>query len=188
MEWFVQSMKWFIRRMSFLICPRPSTWFALKIVESLLESTKKEQLQTNNYKCWISQIFHFLWAFFNALKDFPINKFRSRERRKLHFRESNFTDFLEVYIRQLNHCIRYFQMLPKPLTSYNVWLKYQLVILGLDRKSVTDITDHRLLPVKLWMNMIAEAGVPLYLVAFIVKWSVAQIRGESRWVRRERCF
>ena len=38
-------------------------------LESVLESTKKEQLQTDNYNCQISQIFLFSRAFFNALKD-----------------------------------------------------------------------------------------------------------------------
>ena len=38
-------------------------------LESVLESTKKEQLQTDNYNCQISQIFLFSRPFFNALKD-----------------------------------------------------------------------------------------------------------------------
>ena len=63
----------------------------------------------------------------------PVTQFRFRERRKLHFRESSFTNFpgggggegmppdapapavRTVHVRQLNHCIRYFQMLPKTL-------------------------------------------------------------------------
>ena len=68
----------------------------------------------------------------------PVTQLRSRERRKLHFRGSNFTNFQgghdpnparssclqhsmftpaarTVHVRQLNHCIRYFQMLPKTL-------------------------------------------------------------------------
>lgn len=47
-------------------------------------------LQTYNYNCQISQIFHFLWALFNAFKDLLL---QFRERRKLHFRETNFTNF-----------------------------------------------------------------------------------------------
>ena len=69
----------------------------------------------------------------------PVTQFRSRERGKLHLRESNFTNFLgggmppdppsppgvrsagqlarTVHVRQLNHCIRYFQMLPKTLVG-----------------------------------------------------------------------
>ena len=70
----------------------------------------------------------------------PVTQFWSRERRKLHFRESNFTNYRgeggispdpprslcllhstftpaarKVHIRQLNHFIWYFQMLPKIL-------------------------------------------------------------------------
>ena len=70
----------------------------------------------------------------------PVTQLRSRERRKLHFRVSNFTNFpggggtppdtakssylrhsmfapaaRTVHVRELNHCIRYFQMLPKTL-------------------------------------------------------------------------
>ena len=37
----------------------------------LWNQLKNEQLQTDNYNCQISQIFLFLWAFFNALKDVP---------------------------------------------------------------------------------------------------------------------
>ena len=63
-------------------------------LESVLESTKKKLLPTDNYNCQISQIFLFLCAFFNTLKDLPgLTQFRSRERRKLQFRESNFTNF-----------------------------------------------------------------------------------------------
>ena len=70
----------------------------------------------------------------------PVTQFRSRERGKLHLRESNFTNFpgggmppdlppsqefvvpdnvaaRTVHVRQLNHCIRYFQMLPKTLVG-----------------------------------------------------------------------
>ena len=57
----------------------------------------------------------------------PVTQFRSRERGKLHLRESNFTNFpgdppppsqeFVVPVRQLNHCIRYFQMLPKTLVG-----------------------------------------------------------------------
>ena len=61
---------------------------------------------------------HFLY---NALKTFPVTQFRSRERRKLHFRESNFTNFPggggACPLDQLNHCIRYFQVLPKTLQA-----------------------------------------------------------------------
>ena len=72
----------------------------------------------------------------------PLPQFRSRERSKLHFRDSNFTNFpggmspdarrssclrhstfapaaRTVHVRQLNHCIRYFQMLPKILIDRN---------------------------------------------------------------------
>ena len=55
---------------------------------------KNEQLQTDNYNCQISQIFLFLWAFFNALKDvpgYPISVQGMQE--SLHSRESNFTNF-----------------------------------------------------------------------------------------------
>ena len=58
----------------------------------------------------------------------PVTQFRSREGGKLHLRKSNFTNFpgggmppdppsqeFVVPVRQLNHCIRYFQMLPKTL-------------------------------------------------------------------------
>ena len=71
----------------------------------------------------------------------PGTQFRSKERRRFHFRESNFTNFpwgmpqdpprslclrhstfapaaRTVHVRQLNHCIRYFQMLRKTLMSY----------------------------------------------------------------------
>ena len=37
----------------------------------LWNQLKNEKLQTDNYNCQISQIFLFLWAFFNALKDVP---------------------------------------------------------------------------------------------------------------------
>ena len=71
----------------------------------------------------------------------PVTQFRSRKRGKLHLRESNFTNFpggggmppdlppsqefvvpdnvaaRTVHVRQLNHCIRYFQMLPKTLVG-----------------------------------------------------------------------
>ena len=74
----------------------------------------------------------------------PVTQLRSRERRKLHFRGSNFTNFpggtppnparssclrhsmfapaaRTVHVRQLNHCIRYFQMLPKTLVWVRIW-------------------------------------------------------------------
>ena len=96
-----------------------------------------EQMQT--YNCQISQIFLFLWTFFNALKTFPFTQYRSRERGELHFRESPILEIYRggkppdhprssclrnsalapaartVHVRQLNHCIRYFQMLRKTL-------------------------------------------------------------------------
>ena len=55
----------------------------------------------------------------NALKTFPVTQFRSSERRKLHFRESNFTNLPGGGMPpdQLNHFIRYFQMLPKTLQA-----------------------------------------------------------------------
>ena len=73
----------------------------------------------------------------------PVTEFRSWERRKLHFRESNFTNFPReacprtpqefvpaartALVRQLNHCMRYFQMLPKTLLFTFTW---QLEILA----------------------------------------------------------
>ena len=60
---------------------------------------------------------HFLY---NALKTFPVTQFRSSERRKLHFTESNFTNLPGgggMLPDQLNHFIRYFQMLPKTLQA-----------------------------------------------------------------------
>ena len=61
----------------------PSNW------SPFWNELKNEQLQTDNYNCQICQIY-----FFNALKDLPaVTQFRSRERRKLHFRESNFKNF-----------------------------------------------------------------------------------------------
>ena len=61
-------------------------------LEFVLESTKT----TNNCKPIImtakSDIL-FLRAFFNTLKTFPLNQFRSTERKKLCLRESNFKNF-----------------------------------------------------------------------------------------------
>ena len=82
-----------------------------------------------------------------------VTQLRSRERRKLHFRESNFTNFpggippdpprssclphstfapaaRTVHVRQLNNCIRYFQMLPKTLrrTSANCRTKTSIYV------------------------------------------------------------
>ena len=83
----------------------------------------------------------------------PVTQFRSRERRKLHFRESNFTNFpggmppdarrssclphstfapaaRTVHVGQLNHCIRYLQMLTKTLrrTSANCRTKNPYIL------------------------------------------------------------
>ena len=99
----------------------------------------------------------------------PFTQFRSRVRRKLHFRESNFTNFpggacppdpprssclrhstfapaaRTVHVRQLNHCIRYFQMVPKTLAvckmvSQTSWYRYSytvdFVYLTLTSKSI----------------------------------------------------
>ena len=82
--------------------------------------------------------------FLTPEKTFPVTQFGSRERRKLHFRESNFTNVTvhrktylnfpgrhtpgpslgvgasgtqHLHICKLNHCLRYFQMLPKTLPS-----------------------------------------------------------------------
>ena len=61
-------------------------------LEFVLESTKR----TNNCKPIIMIVksdISFLRVFFNSLKTFPLNQFRSTERRKLCLRESNFKNF-----------------------------------------------------------------------------------------------
>ena len=65
-------------------------------------------------------IFFREYFLYNALKTFPVTQFRSSERRKLHFTESNFTNLPGgggMLPDQLNHFIRYFQMLPKTLQA-----------------------------------------------------------------------
>ena len=78
----------------------------------------------------------------------------AQERTKLHFRESNFINFpgvmppgppprssclrystfapaaRKVHVRQVNHCIRYFQMLPKTLhrACANCWTKKSIYL------------------------------------------------------------
>ena len=110
----------------------------------------------------------------------PLPQFRSRERSKLHFRDSNFTNFpggmspdarrssclrhstfapaaRSVHVRQLNHCIRYFQMLPKTLKDRNkkayqltlIWNQLNFTLLGwgwgcLDRKTLHDLHNQHL--------------------------------------------
>ena len=100
----------------------------------------------------------------------PVTQFQSRERWKLNFRESSFTNFptgggmppnpprsscvrsstfapatRTVHVRQLNHCIRYFQMLPKTLAvckmvSQTSWYRcsytVEFVYLTLTSKSI----------------------------------------------------
>ena len=100
-------------------------------LEFVLESTKT----TNNCKPIImtakSDIL-FLRAFFNTLKTFPLNQFRSTERRKLCLRESNFKNFQWEHTAgfppppptprstRLRHelYIRYFLILPKTLPMF----------------------------------------------------------------------
>ena len=112
----------------------------------------------------------------------PGTQFRSRERSKLHCRESDFTNFpggggmppdaprssclrhsrfalasRTVHVRQLNHCIRYFQMLPKILIDRNkkaylltlIWNQLNFTLLGwgsgcLDRKTLHDLHNQHL--------------------------------------------
>ena len=111
----------------------------------------------------------------------PVTQFRSRERSKLHFRDSNFTNFpgggmspdarrssclrhstlapaaRTVHVLQLNHCIRYFQMLPKILIDRNkkaylltlIWNQLNFTLLGwgagcLDRKTLHDLHNQHL--------------------------------------------
>ena len=101
----------------------------------------------------------------------PVTQFQSRERRKLHFRESNLpisrrggggmppnpprssclrnSTFASaartVHVHQLNHCLRYFQMLPKTLAvckmvSQTSWYRcsytVEFVYLTLTSKSI----------------------------------------------------
>ena len=62
-----------------------------------------------------------------------------------------------VHVRQLNHCIRYFQMLPKTLKDRNkkayqltlIWNQLNLTLLGwgsgcLDRKTLHDLHNQHL--------------------------------------------
>ena len=110
----------------------------------------------------------------------PVTQFRFRERSKLHFRDSNFTNFpgdmspdarrssclrhstfapasRTVYVRQLNHCIQYFQMLPKTLIDRNkkayqltlIWNQLNFTLLGwgsgcLDGKTLHDLHNQHL--------------------------------------------
>ena len=82
----------------------------------------------------------------------PVTQFWSRECRKLHLRESNFTNFpgggmppdpprssclwhstaWTVHVHRLNHCIWYFQVLPKTLPNYTVEKSNLLLMLSGD--------------------------------------------------------
>ena len=82
----------------------------------------------------------------------PVTQFWSRECRKLHLRESNFTNFpgggmppdpprssclwhstaRTVHVHRLNHCIWYFQVLPKTLPNYTVEKSNLLLMLSGD--------------------------------------------------------
>ena len=89
----------------------------LAVVE--LQSSQLSTAVTRRLKPYTCIFFreHFLY---NALKTFPVTQFRSSERRKLHFTESNFTNLPgggSMLPDQLNHFIRYFQMLPKTLQA-----------------------------------------------------------------------
>ena len=62
-------------------------------LESVLESTKKNYCQLTIIIAKSVNYFFFCELFLTPWKTFQVTQFRSRERRKLHFRESNFTNF-----------------------------------------------------------------------------------------------
>ena len=103
-----------------------------------LKKTNNCKLKIIIAKSVIDKYFFFCEHFLTPFKTLPVTQLRSRERGKLHFRDSNFTNVRggmppdpprssclrhstfvptarTVHVRQLNHCIRYFQMLPKTL-------------------------------------------------------------------------
>ena len=111
-------------------------------------------MQTVNYHCQ-TKYFIFCEHFLMPWKTLPVNEFRSRECRKLHFRESNFKNFpgnmppdphrslciqhsmfaplaLQSEVRPFNLWIQSFKMLPKTLekltnaTLYNNTFKFAL--------------------------------------------------------------
>ena len=91
----------------------------------------KKLLPTDNYNCQISQIFLFLWAFFNTLKvTFQVTQFWSRGHKKLHFRESSFTNFP-------------WSMPLDPPRSSCLWLPAEPLHLVLP--NATENPDHRIL-------------------------------------------
>lgn len=123
----MQQLNWTVKLLS--INQLPSGFVHSFRLEFVLESTKT----TNNCKPIImiaKSDIPFLRAFFNTLKTFPLNQFRSTERRKLCLRESNFKNFQWEHTAgfpppplrstRLRHelYIRYFLILPKTLPMF----------------------------------------------------------------------